>query len=442
MTSVINHQLLLSGNKTVYFLAFLFLFSCSTSKKTTTSDGQVVKSDKNNKTKNDKEPKSDTLVADKPKVEDAKGEVTTKDVKINEKDKNNPLAIERNIALFLPYSTDEERYLQFYGGVKLAAEELEYEGIHLNIEVIEARENTDFSNFDYSNIDLVIAPNNENQIKSLIEKTKSNKTKVVSSWFSLSSVENSPNYLQLKPSLRSHFASMLNHIKDNYDLKDVVIIARNTKGDQAWLKYFQAQAKEIFEVSIEKPLTEHFVLDDSISFGSQVFTNQIHNKNKKVFILPNYSYKDENYINGVLRRLNAERNGKEIYVYGMPIIKDSENLNFEYFNNLNVRIPSSRWVDYESEEVKSFNNKFYDRYGSLAEEEAYEGFDNLLFIARNLGLYGEKVFENMEANNFYIHTNYDVKPFKGENSANDIDFYENRHLEILQFNGKAFVKAN
>lgn len=443
MTLVINHHPPLSGNKIFFFLVLILLYSCSTSKKTIGNDGQIVKADTDKKSDTNKEKSTDSMKVVNPKIEEKqKEDVISRDVEIKEKEAFNPLSIERNIALFIPYSEDDERYLQFYGGVKLAAEELELEGLHLNIEAIEARENTDFSNFDFSKIDVVVAPNNEQQIKSLIEKTKPYKTKVVSSWFSLSSVENSPNYLQLKPSLRSHFTAILNHIHQHFTAKDVVIIARNTKADQAWVKYFQSRGKEIMGESVEKPLTEYYVLDDSISFGSQVFSNQIHNKHKKVFIIPNYSYKDENYVNGVLRRLNAEKGGKEIYVYGMPIIKDSENLNFEYFQNLNVRVPSSRWVDYESEDVKAFNNKFYDRYGSLAGEEAYEGFDNMLYISRNLALHGDEVFQKMETNNFYIHTNYDVKPFKADNSTNEVDYYENQHLDVLQFNGKNFVKSN
>ena len=80
---------------------------------------------------------------------------------------------------------------------------------------------------------------------------------------------------------------------------------------------------------------------------------------KKVFIFPNYSYKDELYLYNAMRRLLAERGIHEITVYGMPILKDSEKMGFDFFSGLHIHVPASRYIDNSREEVKSFDRKFF-----------------------------------------------------------------------------------
>jgi hypothetical protein len=426
----------------MFFQASIITFySCSTSKKTIKDDVQIVKADDKTTKEDDlkKEENKDKEIKDPIEPSKDKDEGVKKDGVLI--DGTKPKTYEtRKITVLLPSISDDNRYLQFYAGLKIAAEELEIEGLNLEVEVLDTKESTDLSFIDFTSTDLIFAPNNENQIKKLIEITKGKKTKVVSSWFSLSNVEKSPHYLQLKPSLRSHFRTIVEDINSRFSIKDAVILVRNTKSDLAWLKYFQTYAKNILGTSDAIPIAEYIVSEDSITSGKSVFTNLIYSKGKKIFILPNYSYKDENYINGVLRKLVADKGNKQIHLYGMPILKDSEQFNLDHMYHLKVKVPNSRWVDKEQEIVKNFNLKFYDRYGSLAEVEAYEGYDNFLFIARNLAMHGENIFRDMDSDHNYIQTTYHIKPLKLEDSRNEFDYYENMHLHILEFNGKSFEK--
>jgi hypothetical protein len=218
-------------------------------------------------------------------------------------------------------------------------------------------------------------------------------------------------------------------------------VVRDTKTDRSWLKYFQAAAKSAYNLTEEKPFTEYFIKEDSVNQGSNVFGPML-NKGKRVFVFPNYSYKDEMYLYGAMRRLQAEKAGRHVNVYGMSILKDSEKMTFDYFQQLNIRIPTSKYVDSESEEVKAFDAKFYDKFGALPDIDAYEGCDNLLFIGRNISKYGRNFQYNLnEDRGYYLQTSFDIQPFKGEESVNSLDYFENKHLDILEFNGLKFVLA-
>ncbi len=423
------------------FVVIMILASCTPSKKIIQDkDTQVVKADDKKDVEvgkwNDKTNDTNPPIKD----EGTKKGNETNDV--NKTDAINPKQLYR-IAMVIPFSASEsdQRFLQYYAGAKIAAEALESEGINLEIDVIDANDKVALSNIDMSHTNLIFAPNDETQLKSLIEVGKNNKIPVVSPFFSLSSVENNPFYIQMKPSLRSHFAAMVDHIATHFISKDVVIVSRDTKNDKSWLKYFQTYAKTVFGSTEENVFAELSVKEDSINNGVNVFGPMLA-KGKKVFIFPNYSYKDELYLYGAMRRLHAEKAGREVNVYGMSILKDSEKMTFDYFAQLNVRIPTSKFVDTEKEEVKSFDSKFYDKFGALPDNDSYEGCDNLLFIGRNMSRYGPNFQYNLKDDkNYYLQTAFDIQPYKNEESTNQLDYFENKHLDILEFNGLKFVLA-
>jgi Receptor family ligand binding region len=419
---------------------FLVLYSCTPTKKIVTKDdAQIVKADeKQKKDEVDVKVWKDTLTDKIP----PKDEVIKKGKDSSDKSDERNKQI-YNIALVIPFSSTESdvRFLQYYAGAKVAAETLEAEGINLEVNVVDANDKTALANLDVKNTHLIFAPNDEAQLKSLIEVGKANQVPVVSPFFSLSSVENNPYYIQLKPSLKSHFSAMVKHMVENFSNKDVVLVVRDTKTDRSWLKYFQAAAKSAYNLPEEKPFTEYFIKEDSVNQGSNVFGPML-NKGKRVFVFPNYSYKDEMYLYGAMRRLHAEKASRTVNVYGMPILKDSEKMTFDYFQQLHVRIPTSKYVDSESEAVKAFDVKFYDKFGALPDMDAYEGCDNLLFIGRNISKYGRNFQYNLnEDRGYYLQTSFDIQPFKGEESVNDLDYFENKHLDILEFNGLKFVLA-
>lgn len=432
----------MSGNKTLLWILLFGLVACSPSTKL-------------NKTEEIKSPpkevvtEPDTLTNKKLDEKEAPEKEHKSDIEItNEKKADaNTQPVKKfnhyNVAVVLPFSetSGNDRFLQYYGGMKLAAEELAMEGHDFTIRVYNAEEGDVLDQLSKEDCNLYFAPSDEALLKKMVELGKAKNAAVVSPFFSLSSVENAPAFIQLKPSLKSHFTAITTHVLSNYNAHEIVLVGRNTKSDKAWFKFFQSVAADISGQPLEKTFEEHFVLDDSLSLGSHVFSHLMES-GKKVFIFPNYSYKDELYLYNAMRRLLAEKGDLPVTVYGMPILKDSEKMGFDFFAGLNLHVPASRYVEEFREEVKSFDRKFFDHFGALPENDAYEGFDHLLFIGRHLSEYGQG-FANYLSTDIgqYLHSRFDVRAAKTEGSSNEIDFFENKYLEILKFDGTRFVKA-
>lgn len=437
MISAPNRPLPLNGNKLFLFLVIAILCNCSSPSKLKSNEPVIVKADVTIK--------KDTVIVPTAMVADSaelklKQQVPAESEAVVKKEK---LSQTYKVGIVLPFTEQaaDDRYLQYYGGMKLAAQQLEEEGFHVVVKVYNAADKDVISKLSSEPLQLIFAPSDEALLKSVVELGKSKGITVVSPFFSLSSVENTPGYIQLKPSLRSHFSALLKHALDHYPLDQISLIGRNTKNDKAWFKYFQSNAAEYFPSSETNVLNEYFISDDSLATGSFVY-GPLMQQGKSVFIFPNYSYKDELYLYNAMRRLLAEKGELDVIVYGMPILKDSEKMGFDFYRNLNIHLPASRYVESFREEVKNFDRKFFDSYGALPEEDAYEGFDHMLFLCRNLCLYGSEMTKYMSSDSSqYLQAKFDIRPAHTEGSPAEIDYFENKHLEILRFDGHRFVKA-
>ena len=400
-----NHRLPLNGNKLWVWALLLFVIACSPATKLTKTEVKQLPE------------KKEVTKADSLAIENAEQTTDPSKTKKDESEvigekKADNIAVPAkkyshyDVAVVLPFSESpgNDRFLQYYPEI-LAG-------------------------------DLV-----ENLLKQMVDLGRSKNATVISPFFSLSSIENAPSFIQLKPSLKSHFSSITSHVLSHYNANEVVLVGRNTKADKAWFKYFQSTAAEISGQPLEPIFTEYWVLDDSLSLGSRVFYDLIES-GKKVFIFPNYSYKDELHLYNAMRRLLAEKGSYQVTVYGMPILKDSEKMGFDFFSGLNIHVPASRYVEELREEVKSFDRKFFDHYGALPETDAYEGFDHMLFIGRHLSEYGERFAPYLSTDSGqYLHSKFDVRAAHTEGSSSEIDYFENKYLEMLRFDGSRFVKA-
>jgi hypothetical protein len=428
------------------FLLFSFIsfYSCTAKKAIKKDDVQVVKSNEEPKSEADKvevvvfkdiTPESKPPIkSPDPNTSGGAGSTSTKGNTSGGKAvPDKALNQEFNIAMVIPFSDQSStKFLQYYSGAKIAAKELENEGSRLNITVIDANDPNYLASIS-QNTDLIIAPSEADQIKALAEYGKQKKTPVLSSLFSLSSISENPYFIQTRPSLKSHYSAMVADLQMEFKLEDAVIVGRQGKNEASWFEPFQVEGRKSKGMFEGKAFAELLLNEASISFASELSSG------KKVFIFPNFSFKDEDFLLAALTKLKAEKGTKKIIVYAMSVLKDSDKFNKEIFESLNVRIPASKYIDNDKEEIKTFTNDFFMNFSDLPSLDAFEGADNMLFIGRALSRYG-KTFPDQfyKLNEDYLHTSFDMRAVNKQNAISSIDFYENQHIKILSFNDGKF----
>ncbi len=449
MISVLNHLPRLSGNKILFsfFAIILLLGSCTT------------------KTVLQKPTSSDRVIIEKPNQPEIAEtidtvvwtEVSEEDIApiINETPSAPDLdkKPQYNVSLLMPLDAsklsnggganpdlDDNKFVNFYAGAMLAFESLEQEGVSLNVNVYDT-ETQDLNNlldgYEVRNSDVIIGPRDTKELNKIATFGKEREITVVSPWKSSSKITSqNPYYIQLIPGLYDHYYKIAEHAAENFDSDQVILLGRNST-DERRFKYFQQEA----------PFREFTVDEDSLMVGETAFDSLLFSPvQTTAFIIPNYSSKDERFIYNCLRRINIEKGTKDVVVYGMPIMKDSDRTTYNFYKSLNMHICMSKFVDQDDEEIINFERAYYAKYAALPTTDAYEGYDVMMYIGRSLNEYGRNFQFHIEDDEHdYLQTSYNLeKLFKSDDLDKDnfenINYYGNKYLDIVAFKQNAFKR--
>lgn len=469
MTSVLNRLPLLSGNKLAaksflnlfLILAFgLLLSSCGgtdkavkrTTNRGTSKSTKTKKISKVGKKKVKEVEWTEATDDSKPPIKEVK-KIKLGDAEIIKEDVY-------DVTYFLPFDaasyantqSASDRFVQYYSGLLVATEILEREGISLNINIIDEKK----KNFDdvmssalTSATDVIVGPYNRNNLKKAAEVAATNQIPLISPWQASNKIaKDNPFYIQLRPNLDEHYYSIFEDIKSNYsDLENVYILGRLSSPkdkDGKRTKKLHKMAIDVWGESDENHLQEFMLIQDSIDMGETAFDSIFVEDKTNVMIIPNWSFEDEAFIYGALRRLSVEKGMSKVVVYGMPIMLESEKINFDYYNSLNMKVARSKFVAEEDRDVTRFKRDFVDKYGALPTDDAYEGYDNLMYIGRNIHEYGKNFqFYLHKDQGYYLQAKYNVEPSRSD-SPDDrmekINYFENKNVDIIEFKNNRFVR--
>ncbi len=468
-----------NGSKIVAFLfIFLLAFGCDTSKraKTAKSDAEELDAIRGKKRYNPKtgkyeyvrdgDTKLDTVEwrpsnSEVPPIQSST-EIVDETVPEPEQGVGVSENFSRyNIAVLLPFLTD--KYIQtgripeksslainFYAGMKLAATVLTREGIQLNISVHDTR--ADEANVKYllerndvGKADVIIGPVKKSNLKRVAEFAKMNRKVLVSPIYPGTVTEDNPFYLRVSPSLETHCGTIMAHALERVPAEQIVLVVRNKSAEQKRLKYFQDAHRAIAGYAGPK-IKEFIVTDPTADYGEMDIAPYILPGKETVFIVPSWS--NELFVYSLLRKLDIARMNTPVTVYGMPQWENYERVSFDYYERLNLHISSNICVDTTDPDMVSFRRSFFDYYGSAPTKDAYKGYDLLLYVGRKLKEHGNKFQLHIEEEeDEYLHTDYAFRrTIKKDAASNEdydnVDYFENKHVNILNFKGYIFRKVN
>lgn len=339
------------------------------------------------------------------------------------------------------------RMVHYYSGVLMALKQLEEEGVNIDLNVLDAESGLFDDKLQRCKAsDVIIGPRDSKQLSVAANFGKVNEIVVVSPWKSGAKIsEDNPYFVQLRPGLKEHFDAMIEHALQNFEPENIFILGRkDQREDRTYFRYLQSTAAGILESEDRKVLNEYFIEEDSLIYGKTAFDSVFVDHEKSCFLLPHWSFSsDEDFVYNVARKLNGERGLKDVTLYGMPILFETDKIKFELYRNLKMRICRSSYVDRTSNIIREFRERYFEEYRDFPAEEALEGYDMMLFIGRSLFNYGTKFqfFLDSYASSL-LQTRYDIQKIYDPDSGDDfkhIQYFQNRHLYILSFEEDKFV---
>jgi LysM repeat protein/ABC-type branched-subunit amino acid transport system substrate-binding protein len=334
-------------------------------------------------------------------------------------------------------------FVEFYQGFLLAVDSLKHKGLSINLHVYDTQNDTarikeilDFPEF--ANNNLIIGPVYNHEIEVVSEFSKENQIKMISPLSdNLRQVNENPYLFQVYPSYNSQIDEFAKFVSI-FGAKNIVLVHN---GDSLGYSNVQMVKDKIFNnLSIDTLVNniqfKELVFEDSINVLEHALNDELEN----VFIIPS---NEEAFVTDVLTNLNTLKMfGHQVRVVGLDRWPGFENIDPEYYFNLDVCVSSPFFIDYHDDDVKSFVLKYRDTYKIEPNQYAIHAYDVGLYFLSAMLNYGEN-FENCIYNhkidllqadyNFvrwyensgFENTNVDIiKYFKGYNIFRINDFNE------------------
>ncbi|MEM1318830.1 MAG: ABC transporter substrate-binding protein [Bacteroidota bacterium] len=368
-----------------------------------------------------------------------------------------------NVAVLMPFLTNRfdpfnnrisdksDLALSFYSGVKMAFDELSNEGVRLNVKVLDTKASEDevrniLSSGKLQDAHMIIGPVTKANLKLVAEYARQNFKTIISPLSPNTTITtNNPFYLQASPSLKSHCDAITRHVKERYTTDQVMLVCRNKKAEIDRLKYFQ-DANHLFDGSDTSPRFEELIItDQTADFNEMDVTPYIKGGDTTtVFVVPSWS--NESFIYSFLRKISIAQGDNKVIVYGMPQWMKFKRISYDYYEQLNVHISSSSYINEEDQAVVQFRQNFFNRYGAAPEVDAYVGYDLMRYMGRMIVKHGTKFQEAIDREQAqYLHTRYAFEPIAQEGTIAEqpvIERYENRYVNILEFKDYFFQLAD
>lgn len=461
MISVRNLLPRLSGNSIWVLILILTIASCGTTKKTPRRTNvppkkdrtQVVRPSTKNDDKKEKEEggiapinKGNTKTNDDPVVKD---DPVVFDDGVEKE-------VSYDVTFIAPFDTkrtspnqlSEDRFMQYYGGMIMAAEDLADKGATFTFDVADTKDqpiNEVLNNHTSSRTDVIIGPYDRGDLKYAIDFGKRKEIPVVSPWQSLNGVSNPTEYyVQLVPYLTEYYYSIMDHISKHYPKQDVFILGRRSNSkDTKRIAGFQNLARAYYKTSEAKPMHELYAEMSDLDGEDPVFLQHLESRNKTVFLIPHWSGSDYEYVYNLLRRISLEKSLNDVVIYGMFSMLDNPNITFELYNTLNLRVATPNFVDQEKYEVKRFKRDFLNLFGTLPTEDAYEGYDDFMFIGNALYKYGKNFqFHLDKERDILLQSQYDINKVHKDDRYDVIQYFENKHVDLIEFKKDGFNRVD
>jgi hypothetical protein len=375
---------------------------------------------------------------------------------------------EYRMALLLPFMTNRysaenpefystsEWAMHYYGGFQLGMEDLASEEISLIVDVIDTKASEQEINqlIQYNNklrkADVILGPYRSVNVRAVSDFAKQNGKIIISPYSAAGGLSREyPDFIQVNPSLESHCESIMEHALRSHTADQIVLVVRDKPDETTRLEIFQTAHNVLGDPQDTSSLREYLVPNDPTKFNEMDLTPLLDPEQETVFIVPSWS--NETFIHSFLRQLKiAATDMGGVVVYGMPKWKEYDRvIDYDLYEDLNVHISSSFYVDKYAPEVQDLTQRFFDRFGTIPEEEAFIGYESGKYFVRMLKKYGKDFPRYLEENDrelLYSQFQFrrawdDGDPVPGDYNRKP-DRYENTFVHILKFRDYFFQPAD
>ena len=374
-------------------------------------------------------------------------------------------------------------FVQFYEGFMMAVEQLEEEGLKLDLTVIDVTDNVSTAERALSQIrgqelDMIVGPFFSKSFAVIEEYAKAQNIVVVNPLSTRESIiEGNPNVVKVKPSEVGQILVISNLVKNLYSDANVFIVSKERNADTAFLNQLEHHLNMAVneEVTVSGDAFLQFARNESqrLEMGSrmvstvdvegQVYsTSDFRNGQIEKVVLSNslkrYAYSDigkvKSQLSGVrenvivaygddnvfatqmLNSLAKETDCYPITLVCAPDWDKFEKLLVDNLLSMKAIYLNDFFVDYNGDAAKRFVVRFRQKYVVEPQNYAFEGYDMAMFFLTALMRYGDDILECLDCcDAAMLHTRY--RFFNRNYLPNGMDNgRENQYWSVYQYDNE------
>ncbi|MEA3317486.1 MAG: LysM peptidoglycan-binding domain-containing protein, partial [Bacteroidota bacterium] len=299
-------------------------------------------------------------------------------------------------------------FIELYEGILIAVDSLRNKGMSINLHVYDTKNNSTEINDIlmqeiFNDVDLIIGPVFKNKLTLVSKFAKRNNINIVSPLTTNSEILNkNRNYFQVFPSFYAqintltdkigkhkndnivllHSGDSLQYAKNEYVKNRIISKIRKEKIDSnKILLLSDIIAKQ--DSFINNFQLKEVVYNDSIS----KIIHSLRKDKKNIIIIPS---NDQALVSDVITKLNyiSKTLGYDINLYGMNKWQRFTNIEPDYYYNLQLKIQTPFYINYNKKNINNFILKYRKRYKSEPSQFVFHGFDVAYYFLSALFTYG------------------------------------------------------
>ena len=312
------------------------------------------------------------------------------------------------ITLALPLAAGSEKpsenFIEMYCGALLAARDLGEQGVLTSLRLIDTAEEQ-IGREDIEDADIFVGPVSLNDVRQTLEICPRGKTIISPLDQKCAPLVDSCALVQCPSDWQAQMDELIRWVEDDFGMLDEVILLRDSTiaGNGIQTQYL-----------IDRLNASHLRYSSTSSLSKIQF-----NKLRKYRVIV-ASDKDSFIASSVKEAAIANKAGTaDITLYSTSRAKTSMGPNIIDIHNANACLASSYYIDYDSEEVRTFVRRYRALFGAEPGSFAFQGYDTVRHFALQCDKWGRRWHKKLsEQTGKGLQSDFDFRSKGGKGSKN------------------------
>lgn len=331
--------------------------------------------------------------------------------------------------------------LSFYKGVLIALDSLKKNKFKVKLYVYDTQNDTNIVKQilikkELRTMDLIIGPPSNSSIKLISAFSQSNTIALISPLSPLPvSLKENPFMILSNPTTQSQCEALAGFMLDNYKYQNVFMVRESANIESQTSGYFKSRYNQLLKTKQSINTTSKNAVLPEIIYHSEKkneLFKLLSDSLRNIIFIPSTN---EAFVTNILSLLNNKSANHEIVVFGLSNWSKFETVGIDLLQNLQVHIPATFHVEYDSAETIKFRKQFRDKFYTEPDEYAYHGYDDMLIYGTLMSNSSTGFFSALKDKSYAgLHNTYS---FQKKGISNGL---ENVNVEILKFQNFGLTK--